>query len=88
MDAYVSKPIDPQELFSLIEGMTTDRDRDGETGEHESSLVMNKESALARALGDEDSLRELVELFVEDTPTFVDDIRNAITVADSGGLRR
>ena len=90
MDFYISKPIDPQELFVLIEETVAQREpvQDRDTPVQESSPIMDKDAALARALGNEDLLTELVELFVEDVPTLLEGIRNAIANADPERLGR
>jgi CheY-like chemotaxis protein len=78
MDAYVSKPIDPASLFAAIE-----------EGAHltEQAPAVERSSLLARMGGDEDLLRDVVQLFLSDCPERMAAIRAAIDAGDPSRLR-
>jgi CheY-like chemotaxis protein len=65
MDAYLAKPINPQELYEAVEqsapAAMAAADLPG-------PAVMDREEALERLGGDESLLREVCTLFVEDCP--------------------
>jgi CheY-like chemotaxis protein/HPt (histidine-containing phosphotransfer) domain-containing protein len=90
MDAYLSKPVRPQELFETIANLLPD----GTTlaGEcHGAPLVsdiFDQAALLARLEGDETLLRELVGLFLEDTPQRLDRIHDAFVNNDLKMLER
>ncbi len=90
MDGYVSKPIQPAELFRAIEevlGQTT-VPASGTPAEHEAGPVFNHAAALERAGGDESFLAELVGLFLKDCPRLLGEIRAALERQDAVGLKR
>ena len=51
------------------------------------ALVIDRVEALERVEGDVDLLRELVEVFLEDVPTRMAEIREALERRDAEGLR-
>lgn len=51
-------------------------------------LVLDRALALDRVGGDEDLLREIAGLFLEDYPKLVQNIRDALAVGDASGLER
>ena len=90
MDAYITKPVRPQELFEAIahlipEGTLLGRERHGAPL---ASEVFDRAALLVRIEGDETLLRELVELFLEDTPQRLDHIRDAFVDNDCQRLER
>jgi HPt (histidine-containing phosphotransfer) domain-containing protein len=90
MDAYVSKPIDPQELFNVIEratGAPTSVYQPDVVGEVPQPVI-DREDALARVYGDEELLEELLGLFFEDGPNLVKDVREAIDDQDAARLKK
>ncbi len=90
MDAYLTKPVRPQELFETIANLIPE----GTTlaGEcHGAPLVsdiFDQAALLARLEGDETLLRELVELFLDDTPQHLDRIHDAFVHNDLKMLER
>ena len=76
MDAYVSKPIAPDELFRVIAKMAPAPDsarsepKDG---------VVDRSAILAQVDGDTELLAELVDLFLDTYPSFLGEIRQGIT---------
>jgi PAS domain S-box-containing protein len=97
MDGYVSKPLQPRELFAVVEQAGGEgREVRGEGRENRvlsqpetpaSGLAtgVNMAAALARTAGDKDLLRELAELFCGDSPRMLAEIRAAINAGD--GIR-
>ncbi len=51
-------------------------------------LIMDRTLALSRVGGDEDLLREIAELFLDDYPTLLEGIRQAVADEDASGLER
>jgi PAS domain S-box-containing protein len=86
MDAYISKPIDPQTLFGTIERLTKHATRaakrdssDAHTASSTSSAdVFDRDESLARLGGDESVLCELAELFLTHCPAIHASIRDAV----------
>ena len=70
MDAYVSKPLRPQELFEVLEGLVTAADLTGpapDEPEHEPA-AFDMAAALERVDGDAELLKELAGLFIVRMP--------------------
>jgi two-component system sensor histidine kinase/response regulator len=90
MDAYLTKPIRPQELLALLDGI----------GGHEAGPpvpldmpskksttdAIDLEATLERLDGDRSLFQELAQLFKEDSPRIVEGMRRAIVVHDAKGL--
>ena len=51
-------------------------------------LVLDRALALSRVGGDEDLLREIAELFLDDYPQLVEKIKQALAANDPRGLER
>ena len=88
MDGYISKPIDPQELFDAIENLfsraeliekplpTMSRGR----------AILDRRQILDRMGDDMELLKEVVDLFISDYPRLLKDIREAIPQGDAETL--
>jgi PAS domain S-box-containing protein len=90
MDAYVAKPIQPKELFQAIESlvpMPAAREENVREEKPAPKLV-DRDVLLARVGGDEELLREVVEMFLGDCPRLLADIRDAIVQGDATQLQR
>ncbi|AFM23186.1 PAS domain S-box protein [Desulfomonile tiedjei] len=80
MDGYVSKPVDSRELFFTIDKFTQDRsacdpvipDRDH----------IDEARLLEQVGGDKDLLRQLIDLFAEESPKLLGKMREAIEHQD------
>ena len=95
MDHYVTKPIDPPRLFAAIEEVVSSG-----RSTHTSHAVtasaepfpeisrVDQRILLRRVEGDRVLLKELVHLFLEDTPRLVRDLRDAIAQGDSQRMVR
>jgi CheY-like chemotaxis protein len=77
MDGYVSKPLDARELYEAINAFAGDR----------AELRLLDESALLGGVaGDRKLLRELVQIFLADSPPRIAAIRAAVAKGDAAAL--
>jgi CheY-like chemotaxis protein/HPt (histidine-containing phosphotransfer) domain-containing protein len=97
MDGYVSKPVRFEELEYVIArilphaaGNATEPVGSllSEPKTAEESSVADRAVALEYVAGDEELLRELAGLFVEDCPRLLNELNAAITGSDAAGVRR
>jgi PAS domain S-box-containing protein len=96
MDAYLSKPLQAHQLFSVIERLcssagTYRRDEEGgNPGDQRqlSGVIFDQETALAHVEGDHALLREVVGLFLVETPELLAEIRDSIARGDSHMLQQ
>jgi two-component system sensor histidine kinase/response regulator len=79
MDGYLSKPIDPQMLFAIVEG-------DAPAGQAAAS-AFDRPAILARLDGDEALLSDVIGLFLDDCPARLRAIRAAIDARDGELIR-
>jgi signal transduction histidine kinase/DNA-binding NarL/FixJ family response regulator len=88
MDGYVPKPIRPSQLFSEISrvvGLESVAETQVEQQVNE-ALLLDKDELLGRVNQDTELLAELVDLFNEDYPKLVADLRGAIAAGDVSAL--
>jgi two-component system sensor histidine kinase/response regulator len=88
MDGYITKPIQDDELFEALEAITAPRRSDESSLRCRPNLILNRERLLDRVEGDLDYLRDLVEIFVEETPQYLAAVEDAISREDAAGLNR
>ena len=90
MDGYVSKPIDPKDLFETIDNLfqTTEGDEKHEPDTGLREGIIDREAMLERVGGDMDLLRELVDLFMDDSLRLVDRISKALATKDADELEK
>jgi PAS domain S-box-containing protein len=88
MDAYVSKPLRPQELFEVLEALATAADLAGPApnGPEPEPAAFDMAVALERVDGDAELLKELAGLFKSECPQRMADIRQAIDQRDASKL--
>ncbi|MCP4305049.1 MAG: PAS domain S-box protein [bacterium] len=90
MDAYVSKPFRPEELFVTVEqlaGGNEPPDLAGPEAEEESNVVVfDKAQAMAQFGEDADFLAEIVNIFFEESASLIDDGNAAVTTTDTASL--
>jgi two-component system, sensor histidine kinase and response regulator len=93
MDYYLSKPINRDELFSVIEKFAKCGEATGNStvlssrdDEAFTTEVFDMAKALRIVGGDKAFLKELADLFHENLPGYVAKIREAISMEDSGAL--
>jgi HPt (histidine-containing phosphotransfer) domain-containing protein len=84
MDDYLTKPIESQRLHAALERATPGTP----VPKAATRLVsFDRDDVLRRLDGDEALLRDVIRLFVEDSPRLVNEIRAAIDRADSKQLQ-
>lgn len=100
MDDYISKPIDPQELRSLLAihndgkgGKTTDkngqeRGPNSLVGEHQESPQLDLAKALARVGGDKEFLQEMLQSFIASLPDQIDTFAATLEQGDGEYLMK
>jgi|SRR5579863_1186754 len=99
MDAYVSKPLQVQQLFAVIESVLPSVvEEDNRTvepvqaqtpaGARASEPVFDRDLVMARVEGDMELLREIVGLFLEETPQLLSNITESIASGDPVALER
>jgi HPt (histidine-containing phosphotransfer) domain-containing protein len=83
MDGYVSKPLEPQALFSMVEEGTSG----GAAASALAAVSFDEASALARFGGDRELLADVIKIFLEDCPERLRAIEAAVTARDSERVR-
>jgi two-component system, sensor histidine kinase and response regulator len=81
MDGYISKPLDPALLFTVVE----DGETGGEPPTHASPF--DHKAMLARFGGDRELLADVVRLFLEDCPVRLVAIEKAVASRDAERIR-
>jgi CheY-like chemotaxis protein len=85
MDGYLSKPINAEELFELIEQLARRRPEKEQAGR---SPAYDRVAAVAQLAGDEQLFRELASIFVEQYPRSLEQLRSARAAADAAQVQR
>ena len=96
MDDYVSKPINPEELFRVIKEVihktrhqqTENRALKPEAREPISPKTFDLSKTLEATLDDEELFQEITSLFLEGLPGHLDQIKEAIAENDAPALNR
>jgi two-component system sensor histidine kinase/response regulator len=99
MDAYVSKPIDPDELFKTIVDQVAEKSastKNGATGTKgvptdcagQREPVVDFEAASQQIAGGVDEVRTLAEIFLRECQQLTGEIREGISSGDAKTLRR
>ena len=90
MDGYIAKPVRPRELYDAVERVaaTTERDDADPASRDDSSVPYHWDAALERVGGKEDLLRDLAEIFFEECPRLMQQIREHIEGKNGAELRR
>jgi signal transduction histidine kinase/DNA-binding response OmpR family regulator/HPt (histidine-containing phosphotransfer) domain-containing protein len=89
MDGYVSKPLQANELFTTVEQLATPASAcESAVAALPASASFDYDTALRRAGGDDDLLRELIDLYLQQCPELMTAIRDAITAGDATELAR
>ena len=84
MDAYISKPIRIQELFTTIEQLQhKEMPRERRETMESKEVFFDRAAALARVEGDEELLQELLEIFEDDCPRLLQEIQQALQEGDT-----
>jgi PAS domain S-box-containing protein len=90
MDAYVSKPVRAGELFETIENTvpTVTRGGLGMPHEKDGSEVIDWEAAVKHFEGDIELMKEIADMFLEESPILMGTMREALSRCDSIALER
>lgn len=87
MDAYISKPIQSQELFAILDGVTP-MPRPASLTTPALPDTFDMATALDRVEGDVSLIRELAGLFLDECPHRMEEIRDAVSLRDIKRLQR
>ncbi|MBI1917879.1 MAG: response regulator [Planctomycetes bacterium] len=89
MDGYVAKPIRADQLLQAIEDLipTGASIQTATPQEEPGAAILDRTVALSRVGGNEQLLRELMEMFQEECPRLMTAIREALAKGDAPGLR-
>ncbi len=96
MDAYIAKPLHPEQLFATLERLVGEgraaspAAEDGQETrpmDRSDAVPFDLNRALEHAAGDPELLREMVGLFLEEAPQRLAALRDALARADAAGLR-
>ena len=88
MDGYVSKPIQPRELWKAIDKLVPAEDRAANEETSATSGVLDRDEIQERVGGDMGLLRELIDVFLADCPRLWQNIRDALAQGDAHKLSR
>jgi two-component system, sensor histidine kinase and response regulator len=90
MDGYLSKPVRAQSLYEVVEelGRRPPGSAPGASGSRSSGGDLDEGALLAGVGGDRRLLRELVDLFLADSPKLVARIGRAVKDRDAASLAR
>jgi HPt (histidine-containing phosphotransfer) domain-containing protein len=91
MDGYIAKPLDAEELFSVVESLVPMSDEaEGETGAvvPGTPLAFDMDTALKRMGGSEALLKEIVDMFFEESRDLLLEVERAIAARDDNALQR
>ena len=86
MDEYVSKPIDADKLFDIVETLTASPEPPEKTADPPAGL--DRQMLLKAFDHDWDFLKEVVEVFFEDYPRLLDNLRKSFEQGDADNLMR
>jgi HPt (histidine-containing phosphotransfer) domain-containing protein len=87
MDSYLSKPFEPQTLFTAVEHWTDGGDPHAVVGRAAGPATFDESALLDRLSGDTALMTEVIGLFIEDCPARLAAIAEAVTTRDSHALR-
>ncbi|MGO8878688.1 MAG: response regulator [Desulfomonilaceae bacterium] len=90
MDGYVSKPINVNQLSSVIENVfkVTEEESHVLLDEAQPQDMIDEKEILDRVSGDWELLKELIKLFINDYPGLLEKIRQAAGNGDMDQIRR
>jgi two-component system sensor histidine kinase/response regulator len=90
MDAYVSKPIQAEELFRAVEGLVVSTGSIQDSGDNKQPGADGLDPArlVARFGGDTKLLRQLVDVFLDDCPRMVSNIKKAVAARNADALAK
>ncbi|HVX15747.1 MAG TPA: PAS domain-containing protein [Pirellulales bacterium] len=88
MDDYISKPVQASRLYELIECTVGGAHAQAAAAVPAEDGVFNAKHALDRLAGDEELLQELIRTFVDEWPSWRQELGDALAAGDREQLRR
>jgi PAS domain S-box-containing protein len=88
MDDYLTKPVRAKDLFHVIDRFGAGGSGAAAAGEPDPEQVLDAAAALERVAGDLELLKELIDLFHENCPKLLAEIRAAAARKDGPALQR
>jgi PAS domain S-box-containing protein len=86
MDAYLAKPIGAQQLAEVLRELFEGGPQAGPAA-HAARGTLDRNALLARVGGDRKLLRELIDVYLADSPKMLGRIRRAVAAREAGELR-
>jgi len=86
MDAYVSKPLRPDELFSAIDSVVSRQPDTSRASTPAAGDSVDRGSLLAAFGGRMDLLKDVVDVFLEDAPSTLSRLKEALQNHDAAGV--
>jgi HPt (histidine-containing phosphotransfer) domain-containing protein len=88
MDGFLSKPIDPQMLFAVVEQKEAGGHPENPgTAVDDAPPAFDRLALRERLSGDEQLMADVIRLFIEDCPARLSAIGNAVDLRDGESLR-
>jgi two-component system sensor histidine kinase/response regulator len=87
MDDYLTKPIDAKKLYALIDASAATIPPGTQPGAEDVTSAFDRAEVLRRLEGDEQLLREVAELFIQDCASLIERLREAVERRDAAELR-
>ncbi|MFP5264479.1 MAG: response regulator [Blastocatellia bacterium] len=90
MDSYISKPIEANEFFRVIESFTaiTPPSRHSAGGAEEAGDGIDRDALLASVDGDVELLQEVASLFMKNYPRLLSEISNSVMTSNAAAVAR
>ncbi|MBD3181523.1 PAS domain S-box protein [Candidatus Poribacteria bacterium] len=85
MDDYVAKPVKPDELSACIDKLYEDK-KEGYMQIDKSNISIDKNDVMERVDGDMELLSDMIEIFMEEYPSLLAEIKQAIDNKDNKSL--
>jgi two-component system sensor histidine kinase/response regulator len=86
MDGYITKPVRFSDIEQTLTGLANPRVTPAKPVAEAASW--NRKEALDRIGGDEELLRDLCEIFLQESPKLLQKLRQAVAAGDSDGVMR
>ena len=100
MNDYLSKPVLPKKLAEMLDRWLTKKEADTSQNRLQDTTVMTTENAkepkmpifdkegfVERLMGDEDSAKMILELFLEDVPQRIEEMKSCLGASDAKSAR-
>ena len=90
MDEYITKPLQSADLARVIAALGQERAvaTDERVGALRQEKVFDRQAILDRCDGDEEFVREIIRLFLADSPRLLNEIQLAVAAGDVSRLKR